>query len=197
MRGLAMDFAKDTAVLNIDDQYMFGSSLLINPVCEYKQTSRELYLPKSAGWYDLYSGKFYAGAQKINADAPYERMPVFVKAGSIIPFGPELQYTSEKPADTIILNVYTGANASFNIYEDEGTNYNYEKGAFATIPIKYNEATKTVTICDRKGSFNGMLQKRIFRVNIISQNKAKSLDFDASDREVTYEGKKITIEIDS
>jgi alpha-D-xyloside xylohydrolase len=197
MRGLAMDFAKDTAVLNIDDQYMFGSSLLINPVCEYKQTSRELYLPKSAGWYDFYSGKFYAGAQKINADAPYERMPVFVKAGSIIPFGPELQYTSEKPADTIILNVYTGANASFNIYEDEGTNYSYEKGAFATIPIKYNEATKTVTICDRKGSFNGMLQKRIFHVNIISQNKAKSLDFDASDREVTYEGKKITIEIDS
>jgi alpha-D-xyloside xylohydrolase len=196
MRGLAMDFAKDAAVLNIDDQYMFGPSLLINPVCEYKQTSRELYLPKSAGWYDLYSGKFYAGAQKINADAPYERMPVFVKAGSIIPFGPELQYTSEKPADIITLNVYTGADASFNLYEDEGTNYNYEKGAFATIPIKYNEATKTVTICDRKGSFNGMLQKRIFRINIISKNKAKSLDFDASDKEVTYEGRKITVRID-
>ena len=93
MRGLAMDFAKDTAVLNIGDQYMFGSSLLINPVYEYKQRSREVYLPKCAGWYDLYSGKWYAGGQKINADAPYERMPVFVKAGSIIPFGPELQYT--------------------------------------------------------------------------------------------------------
>ena len=110
---------------------MFGSSLLINPVCEYKQHNRELYLPKCAGWYDLYSGKWYAGGQKIIADAPYERMPVFVKAGSIIPFGPELQYTSEKPADTITLNIYTGADASFNLYEDEGTNYNYEKGAFA------------------------------------------------------------------
>jgi alpha-D-xyloside xylohydrolase len=193
MRGLAMDFAKDTAVLNIGDQYMFGSSLLINPVYGYKQRSRELYLPKSAGWYDLYSGEFYTGGQKINADAPYAKMPVFVKAGSIIPFGPELQYTSEKPADVITLNVYTGADASFNLYEDEGTNYNYEKGAFSIIPIKYNEATKTITIGDRKGSFNGMLQKRIFRINIISKNKIKSLDFDASDKNVTYEGKKITV----
>jgi alpha-D-xyloside xylohydrolase len=193
MRGLAMDFAKDTAVLNIGDQYMFGSSLLINPVYNYKQRSRELYLPKCAGWYDLYSGKFSAGAQQINADAPYEKMPVFVKAGSIIPFGPELQYTSEKPADVITLNVYTGADASFNLYEDEGTNYNYEKGAYSIIPIKYNEATKTITVGDRKGSFRGMLQKRIFRINIISPNKAKSLDFDASDKEVTYEGKKITV----
>jgi alpha-D-xyloside xylohydrolase len=193
MRGLAMDFAKDTAVLNIGDQYMFGSSLLINPVYNYKQRNRELYLPKCAGWYDLCTGKYYSGAQKINADAPYERMPVYVKAGSIIPFGPELQYTSEKPADVITLNVYTGTDASFNLYEDEGTNYNYEKGAFSIIPIKYNEATKTITIGDRKGSFNGMLQKRIFRINIISPNNAKYLDFDGGDKEVTYEGKKITI----
>ena len=106
----------------------------------------KLYLPKCAGWYDLYSGKYYAGGQKIIADAPYERMPVFVKAGSIIPFGPELQYTSEKPADTITLYVYTGADASFNLYEDEGTNYNYEKGAFSVIPIKYNEAIKTLRL---------------------------------------------------
>ncbi|MFC0772173.1 TIM-barrel domain-containing protein [Terrimonas alba] len=194
MRGLAMDFAKDTAVLNIGDQYMFGSSLLINPVYEYKQTSREVYLPKSAGWYDLYSGKWYAGGRKIVANAPYEKLPVFVKAGSIIPFGPELQYTSEKPADTITLNLYTGADASFNLYEDEGTNYNYEKGAFSIIPIKYSEAVKTLTIDNRKGSFNGMLQKRIFRINIISPAKTKSLDFTAScDKEITYEGKNLTI----
>lgn len=194
MRGLAMDFAKDTAVLNIADQYMFGSSLLINPVCEYKQTTREVYLPKSAGWYDLYSGKWFAGGQKIIADAPYEKLPVFVKAGSIIPFGPELQYTSEKPADTITLNVYTGADASFNLYEDEGTNYNYEKGAFSIIPIKYSEAAKTLTIDNRKGKFNGMLQKRIFRINIISPGKTKSLDFETScDKEISYEGKKLMI----
>jgi alpha-D-xyloside xylohydrolase len=196
MRGLVMDFETDTAVLNIGDQYMFGPSLLINPIYAYKQRSRELYLPKCAGWYDLYSGKFYTGGQKINADAPYEKMPVFVKAGSIIPFGPQLQYTSEKPADTITLNVYTAANASFNLYEDEGTNYNYEKGAFSIIPIKYNEVAKSLTIGDRKGSFNGMLKKRIFRINTISPGKSKSLDFDASDKEVTYEGKKLTITID-
>jgi alpha-D-xyloside xylohydrolase len=196
MRGLAMDFAKDTAVLNIADQYMFGSSLLINPVCEYKKTSREVYLPKSAGWYDLYSGKWYAGGQKIIADAPYEKLPVFVKAGSILPFGPELQYTSEKPADTITLNIYTGANASFNLYEDEGTNYNYEKGAYAIIPIKYNEASKTITIGDRKGSFNGMLSKRIFYINIIKPGQTKSLDLDAkSDKEIFYEGKIVSVKI--
>jgi alpha-D-xyloside xylohydrolase len=196
MRGLVMDFATDTAVLNIGDQFMFGPSLLINPVYEYKQTQRRLYLPKSAGWYDLYSGKWYAGAQSISVEAPYERIPVFVKAGSIIPFGPELQYTAEKPADTITLTVYSGADASFNLYEDEATNYNYEKGAFAIIPIKYNEATKTVTVGDRKGSFNGMLQKRTFRINFIVPNRTKTPDLNATfDKEVIYEGKKLNIKL--
>ncbi|MEO6550652.1 MAG: TIM-barrel domain-containing protein [Ferruginibacter sp.] len=192
MRGLAMDFAKDTATQNIGDQYMFGPSLLINPVYEYKQRDRKLYLPKSAGWYDLYSGKFYTGGQVITADAPYERMPLFVKAGSIIPFGPELQYTAEKPADTIALNVYTGADASFNLYEDEGTNYNYEKGAFSVITIKYDKAKNTVTIGDRKGSFTGMLTKRIFRINIITPGKAAELDFVTKNgKEIMYNGEKL------
>jgi alpha-D-xyloside xylohydrolase len=196
MRGLVMDFENDTAVFNIGDQYLFGPSLLINPVYEYGQRSREVYLPKCAGWFNLYSGKWYAGGQTIKADAPYERMPVFVKAGSIIPFGPALQYTSEKPADTITLNVYAGADASFNLYEDEGTNYNYEQGAFSVIPIKYSEATKTIIIGDRKGSFKGMLQKRIFRVNMISPDKIRSLDFAAkTDKEVFYEGRKLAIKM--
>lgn len=194
MRGLPMDFESDTAVLNINDQYMFGPSLLINPVYEYKQRNRKLYLPKCAGWYDLYSGKFYAGAQKIKADAPYERMPVFVKAGSVIPFGPELQYTSEKPADTITLNVYTGADASFNLYEDEGTNYNYEKGAFSIIPIKYNEATRTITIDKRKGRFDGMLATRTFRILWVSKDKPETLNADAQPvTTITYEGEKIKV----
>jgi alpha-D-xyloside xylohydrolase len=118
-----MDFATDTTVLNIDDQYLFGSSLLVNPVYEYRASKRSLYLPACAGWYDLYTGKWYAGKQKMTAEAPYERIPVFVKAGSIIPFGPALQYTAEKPADTITFNVYAGADAAFNLYEDEGLNY--------------------------------------------------------------------------
>lgn len=195
MRGLVMDFAADTAVLNIADQYMFGPSLLINPVYRYKQYNRAVYLPKSEGWYDFYSGKFYTGGQKISADAPYERIPVFVKAGSIVPFGPELQYTAEKKADTVILNVYTGADATFNLYEDEGTNYNYEKGDFSIIPIQYNEQTQTLTIGDRKGNFEGMLKKRIFCINIISSKNAESLQFDSSDKIIRYEGKKIIIKI--
>src|SRR4030095_13652697 len=187
MRGLVMDFQNDTLATNLNDQYMFGSSLLVNPVYNYKQRTREVYLPKGVGWYDIYKGQYFDGGKEINADAPYERMPVFVKAGSIIPFGPELQYTSEKPADSITLNIYTGEDASFNLYKDEETNYNYEKGAFSIIPIKYNEATKTVTIGDRKGSFNGMLQKRIFRINLIQSNEAKGLDFNANgDKEVFY-----------
>jgi alpha-D-xyloside xylohydrolase len=195
MRGLVMDFAADTAVLNIGDQYMFGSSLLINPVYEYKQRNRSLYLPKCAGWYDLYTGKWYAGGQKINADASYERMPVFVKAGSIIPFGPALQYTAEKPADTITINIYGGADASFNLYEDEGINYNYEKGAYSIIPIVYNEATKKVTVGKREGGFNGMLQKRTFRINLITPGKTKQLDIDIYDKEILYDGKHIEVKL--
>jgi alpha-D-xyloside xylohydrolase len=196
MRGLAMDFANDTTVLNIGDQYMFGPSLLINPVLEYKQRNRELYLPKCNGWYDLYSGKWYPGGMSIVSDAPYERMPVFVKAGSIIPFGPDLQYSSEKPADTITLNIYTGADASFNLYEDEGTNYNYEKEAYTVIPIKYNETTKTITVDDRKGSFKGMLQERIFRINLISPGMGKQLEFEMKPgKEIFYKGKKTALKM--
>jgi alpha-D-xyloside xylohydrolase len=123
-------------------------------------------------------------------------MPVFVKAGSILPFGPELQYTSEKLPDTITLNIYTGADASFNLYEDEGANYNYEDGAFSIIPIQYKEATGTITIGDRKGSFNGMLLKRTFRINMITPHKNRRLDFDATcDKAVIYEGKHLNIKI--
>ncbi|WP_300600782.1 TIM-barrel domain-containing protein [Niabella sp.] len=195
MRGLAMDFPDDASAHNIADAYMFGSALLINPVYQYKQTSRSVYLPKGAGWYDLYSGKFYAAGQHINAVAPYERIPVFVKAGSIVPFGPALQYTAEKKADTIILNVYTGADARFHLYEDEGTNYNYENGRYSIIPVQYNEAAHTLTFEDRKGSFEGMPDKRVFLVNIISSTQSKLLDFNRYDKLVRYEGKKTTVQL--
>jgi alpha-D-xyloside xylohydrolase len=193
MRGLAMDFANDTTVLNIGDQYLFGPSLLINPVYQNKQSTRELYLPKCAGWYDLYTGKWFEGGQRITADAPYERIPVFVKAGSVIPFGPDLQYTSEKKADTVTIDIYTGADASFELYEDEGTNYNYEKGAYSIIPIIYTEKTGTLKIENRKGSFPGMLNQRVFYINIISPNNAKPLQFSTSGKIVVYDGKKINI----
>lgn len=194
MRGLVMDFPNDVVAANLNDEYLFGPSLLINPVYNYKERTREVYLPQGTGWYDLYKGDYFDGGKKISAAASYERMPVFVKAGSILPFGPELQYTSEKPADVITLYVYTGADGSFNLYEDEGTNYNYEKGAFTEIPINYNEATKTLTIGNRKGSFNGMLQQRKFNVVWITKENKTGIDNQRNiDQTVNYSGSAIAV----
>ena len=167
MRGLVMDFGKDTAVRNVADEYMLGPSLLVSPVYTYKAQQREVYLPAGQGWYDLYTGKYTDGGQKIMAEAPYQRMPVYVKEGSILPQGPDLQYTGERPADTITLNVYTGRDADFTLYEDEGTNYDYERGGFSTIAFHYNEAARTLTIGRRNGSFPGALLKRTFRIECI------------------------------
>jgi alpha-D-xyloside xylohydrolase len=196
MRGLVMDFPADTTASNLDDEYLFGPSLLINPVYTYKQRSKQVYLPKGAGWYDLYKGQYFDGGQNINADAPYERMPVYVKAGSIVPFGPQIQYTSEKKADPITLYIYTGGDGSFNLYEDEGTNYNYEKGAFSNIPFTYNEGTKTLTIGERKGSFNGMLQQRKFNIVWVTKNNNTGIDTQRStDQTVNYSGRVVNVRV--
>jgi len=194
MRGLVMDFPGDLKAGNLNDSYLFGPSLLINPVVGYKDRERKVYLPTGQGWYDLYSGKYFKGGQDITAAAPYKRIPVFVKEGSIIPAGPELQYTSEKPADPLTLLVYTGKDASFSLYEDEGTNYNYERGNFSTIDFAYKEASKTLDIAARKGSFKGMLNNRTINVVFIGPANLKGLDFDRKpDRSVKYSGLKISI----
>jgi alpha-D-xyloside xylohydrolase len=196
MRGLVMDFAKDTAVLNIGDQFLLGPSLLVNPVYTYGERRKGVYLPKGSGWYDLYSGQWHAGGQKIMADAPYDRMPLFVKEGSIIPFGPDLQYTDEKPADTVSLFVYTGKNAQFSLYEDGGTSYDYENGKFSTISLQYEERTKTLTIGGRKGSFAGMLQRRVFRVIPVTREQAQKLDFGTTAaKEISYGGEKVVVKL--
>lgn len=196
MRGLVMDFASDTAVNNISDQYMFGPSLLINPVYKYHATERTIYLPAGQGWYDLYSGKYNEGGRELSADAPYERMPVYVKEGSVIPFGPDLQYTSEKAADPITLFVYTGKDAAFHLYEDEGTNYNYEKGDYTDITIEYKETTKTLTIGKREGAYSGMLNKRTFKVLFITKDKSKELNPDQkADATVHYNGAAVNVKM--
>lgn len=187
MRGLVMDFGHDTAAYDISDEFMLGPSLLVAPVTQYKAREREVYLPAGQGWYDFYSGKFVNGGQSIQADAPYERMPVFVKEGSILPQGPDLQYTAEKAADTITLYVYTGRNADFALYEDEGTNYNYEKGVYSLIPLHYEQATGSLTIGRRQGAYKGMLNKRTFRImGIGGQGKrVVSLSYDGSAKSIT------------
>jgi alpha-D-xyloside xylohydrolase len=194
MRALIMDFNGDKKVENIGDQYMFGPSLMVAPVYQYKARNREVYFPAANGWYDLYSGKYMAGGQKVSVDAPYERMPLFVKEGSIVPFGPEIQYTGEKQADVITLYVYTGKDAEFTIYEDEGVNYNYEKGAYNTIQFKYSEQTGKLSIGDASGSFEGMLKLRKFNIVWVSKQKPVAFDLSkAGGQTVTYEGKKIEI----
>lgn len=194
MRGLVMDFPADPHSLQIGDEYMFGPSLLVNPVYEYRKTHRQVYLPAGQGWYDIYTGQYQEGGREITAAAPYERIPVFVKEGSIIPVGPALEYTDEKKADPVTLFVYTGKDAAFTLYEDEGVNYHYEKGAFSQIPVTYNESTKELTIDDRTGSFAGMLQRRRFRIVWISKTTAQALDPDIKPaQEVTYSGKRISV----
>ncbi|HRN58088.1 MAG TPA: glycoside hydrolase family 31 protein, partial [Agriterribacter sp.] len=196
MRGLIMDFGADANVKNIGDQYMFGPSLLVSPVYTYKAGSRSVYLPAGQGWYDLYTGGYRAGGQQITAVAPYERMPVFVKEGSIIPFGPQIEFTGEKPADDITLYVYTGEDGSFTLYEDEGVNYNYEKGNYSNIPITYNEANKTLTIGKREGAYNGMLKNRLFRIVWVTRNKSTALDFSLpADTAIAYNGNEQTIKM--
>lgn len=192
MRGLPMDFDQDKAVNNIADQYMFGPAFMVNPITDYKSRSRSVYLPGGNGWYNFATGKYENGGQYLNVDAPLEQIPLFIKEGSIVPVGPALQYVAEKPADPITLFVYTGKDATFDLYEDEATNYNYEKGMFSVIKFTYNEAKKTMTIGERKGSFLGMLQQRTFKVVWVDKTKPLAFDAEAKPSAVIhYSGKEV------
>jgi len=197
MRPLVMDFGNDRNVFGIGDEYMFGPALLVNPVTEYKARTRTVYLPAGTGWYDLKTGKRYDGKQTIEADAPYTDIPVFVREGSILPCGPEMQYTTEKPADPIRLFVYTGASGLFTLYEDENVNYNYEKGKFSRIPFSYDEKTHVLTIGARQGKYPGMLAKRTFEITWVSGQKPAALDFLLNpDATVTYNGKQQSVKME-
>jgi len=190
MRALAMDFGCDNNVLNIGDQYMFGPGLMVCPVYAYKARNREVYFPANTGWYDFYTGKQYQGGQKLSVDAPYNRMPMFVAAGSIIPMGNIIQSTKEEQKDLTIC-VYAGNDGSFNLYEDEGVNYNYEKGAYAIIPFTYDDMDKTLTIGERKGEFDGMAKERTFTIRYNSGVDAAK----ASGVTVNYDGKTQTVKL--
>ena len=195
MRPLVMDFTADSNVNNVGDQFMFGPSLMVSPVYRYGDRSREVYFPKSAGWFDFYTGKFQAGGERKMVDAPYERIPLFVRAGSIIPFGPEIQYTDEKPAEHIKLYIYQGADATFTLYEDEGVNYNYEQGKYTMIPITYMEEQKQLVIGARMGEFDGMLKERTFEIIKVSPDSPKAFDRNNKGMVVKYDGNSQTIKL--
>ena len=195
MRGLVMDFPNDGNVRNIADEYMFGPAFLVAPVTEYKAKSRQVYMPAGARWYDFHTGKVYDGGQTIDAPAPLDRMPIFVKEGSIVPTGPKIQYTDQKPDAPILLTVYCGKNGSFDLYEDDGTSTAYKKGAWSRIPIAYNEASGTLTIGNRSGSYPGMAENRVFNIRFISGPTRAALGFDAKpDQSVHYSGTAVEVQ---
>ena len=190
MRPLVMDFNGDREVENIGNQWMFGPALMACPVGYYKARNRSVYFPAQCGWYNLYTGEYTEGGQRLIVDAPYEQIPVFVREGAIIPFGPEMEWSDEKPAELINLYIYAGQNGIFQLYEDEGTNYNYEKGKYATIDITYDDATRTVSFGARKGQFAGMLKNRRFNVVLITKDAPKALNLDSPEgKMVSYSGK--------
>ncbi|MCK4747345.1 MAG: DUF5110 domain-containing protein, partial [Bacteroidales bacterium] len=194
MRALVMDFPEDENVTEISDQYMFGPGLMICPVHTYKAREREVYFPEAEGWYDIHSARFIEGGQHLSVPAPYEQMPVYVRAGSIIPCGPEIQYVGEKPGEPITLYIYSGADGEFTLYEDEGVNYNYENGAFSEIRISYDDELKTVVIGGRQGSFQGMMQERVFHMVFVEKDHPKPFDFSVTpDQSVTYTGDELKI----
>lgn len=186
MRALVMDFTADSNTHNIGDQYMFGPDLMVCPVYKYKSTSRDVYFPAGTGWYDYETGKYIAGGQSQSVATPYERIPLYVREGAVLPMGQKIQSTKEAQ-NNLTLKVYTGANGEFNLYEDEGVNYNYEKGAYSTIKLIYDEASGTLTIEDRKGEYLGMAKERIFTIEWISKDK------NTTSAEVVYTGKKTEI----
>jgi alpha-D-xyloside xylohydrolase len=181
MRSLAFDFREDSNVYRIPDQYMFGPAFLVNPVtrplftganANHVAKSRNVYLPKKTQWIDFWTGKRLEGGRSVTAAAPLDILPLYVRAGSIVPMGPYLEYATEKPADTIELRIYPGADGKFTIYEDENDGYDYENGQFATIPMGWDDRGHVLTIGKEQGTFPGMEKHHVFNIVIVKENKA-------------------------
>lgn len=189
MRGLVMDFTDDPVARNTDDEFMFGEAFLVCPVYEYKARSREVYLP-AGGWYDFGSGRFFEGGRSLVADAPFDSIPVFVRAGSIVPMGPDIEYTAQKQDGSLYLHVYAGKDGSFTLYEDDGLTYAYEKGEFSRIPLNWDDSERTLTIGAREGSYKGMYETRTIHAVLTTPEGAEDIDF-----QVQYDGNETTIKL--
>jgi len=195
MRPLVMDFPNDPKVLDIGNQYLFGPAIMVTPVTTAGATNQPVYLPAtSAPWYNFWTGETLPAGQSVEAAASVETVPLFVRPGSIIPMGPFLQYSSEKPADPIELRIYRGADGQFTLYEDEHDTYNYEKGKYATIPIFWNDAKQTLEIGKRTGSFPGMLKERTFNIIWVTKDHGAGVAItEKSDAVVHYDGKAVKV----
>ena len=193
MRPLVMDFRNDPRAQNIGDQFMYGPAFLVNPVTEPDASTRQVYLP-AATWWDFWTGSRSEGGQMINAITPLDRLPLYVRAGSIVPLGPEQEWSTQKAADPIELRIYPGADGDFSLYEDENDGYNYEKGAYSTIPFHWDDNAHTLTIGARKGQFTGMLDRRKFNVVFVRENHGVGESAsDQADKIVEYAGQPISV----
>jgi len=193
MRALGMDFPQDPKAWDIADQYLFGPAFLVTPVTQPQATRREVYLPAGARWVDFWTGQTHEGGRTLIVAAPLDQMPLLVRAGSIVPFGPDVQYANEKTADPIELRVYPGADGTFTLYEDEGDGYGYEKGRHATIPFTWNDRTRTLVIGPRQGEFPGMLKSRTFRVVFVAPGSGTGIEAADTAMEVRYDGRSLEV----
>jgi len=191
-RPLVMDWRSDPKTWNIGDQFMFGPAILVNPVLKADATKRSVYVPPAALWYDFWTGKSVKGGQDIEADAPLDRIPLFVRAGSILPMGPQIEYATQDPAGPTELRIYRGADGKFDLYEDAGDGYEYEKGQHSVIPVRWDDRKSSLTIGSRQGSFPGMIEHRKFRVVLVASGHGVGLDVaTAIDAQIDYDGKEV------
>jgi alpha-D-xyloside xylohydrolase len=176
MRMLAFDFRHDPKVYDIVDQYMFGPAIMVCPMTEAGANDRSVYLPAGCDWYDFWTGRCHAGGQVIRAESPLSIMPLFVRGGSILPLGPIIQHSGESLDAPIELRIFGGANGRFNLYEDEGDNYNFERGQFTNIPIEWNDHEHRLTIGPRSGSFDGVEGKREFHATRVVEGRGVGVE---------------------
>jgi alpha-D-xyloside xylohydrolase len=193
---MVMDFSSDTNAVKQPYEYMFGEAILVAPITEAVATQRDVYLPESNDWYDFWTSISIKGGQTIKTEAPLDKIPLFIKVGSIIPFGPEVQFATEKNWDNLEIRIYPGTNGEFTLYEDENDNYNYEKGICSTIQFSWNDSRKVLTIYGRQGSFPGMLSERNFNIICVTKNKGTGIDaVEKFDKAITYKGKKVVVQL--
>lgn len=196
MRPLVMDFPEDRFALEQNYQFMFGPSMLVAPVVESGVNRMKVYLPEcSAGWVDFWNGTPHKGGIFTDVNVDLMKTPLFVKAGSILPLGPQKQYASEETEQPWEIRIYPGADGSYSVYEDEGINYNYEKGQFCTFDLKWNDSDKTLTISDKKGSFAGMKERMDFNIVIVTPESGTGIYQSKVNKSIVYEGKSMVISL--
>jgi alpha-D-xyloside xylohydrolase len=195
-RPLVMDWRADAKTWSLGDQFMFGPAILVNPVLKADASKRNVYLPAAAAWYDFWTGEAVHGGQEIEADAPLDRIPLYVRAGSILPMGPEIEYTGQDADGPIELRIYRGADGRFDLYEDAGDSYDYEKGQHAVISIRWDDTASLLTLDMRQGSFPGMAKSRIFRIVLVASGHGTDETVStAAEKEIRYDGGKLQVRL--